>query len=234
MRLKVDLPNYGVFDEKRVFALVRMPGPGRISVACGIGVADLRGHLDGGGAYEDVVEMPGRNRGRTAARCRTARPTRATRTRFGSTSRSRASPRRDLPLIYVNQVGGQDELVFDGASFGCTPIARSRSAPGFCEEVVDTLVWERARQRLALRRRSGRGGWRRATRRIIVACMLGLRDYVNKNGFKGVVFGLSGGVDSALVAALAVDALGAERVRCVMLPYRFTSQESLDDAARVA
>jgi NAD+ synthase len=64
--------------------------------------------------------------------------------------------------------------------------------------------------------------------------MLGLRDYVNKNGFKGVVFGLSGGVDSALVAALAVDALGADRVRCVMLPYRFTSQESIDDAARVA
>ena len=64
--------------------------------------------------------------------------------------------------------------------------------------------------------------------------MVGLRDYVNKNGFKGVVFGLSGGVDSALVAALAVDALGADRVRCVMLPYRFTSQESIDDAARVA
>ena len=66
------------------------------------------------------------------------------------------------------------------------------------------------------------------------ACMLGLRDYVNKNGFKGVVLGLSGGIDSALVAALAVDALGRERVRCVMLPYRFTSQESLDDAAKVA
>ena len=64
--------------------------------------------------------------------------------------------------------------------------------------------------------------------------MLGLRDYVDKNGFKGVVLGLSGGIDSALVAALAVDALGAERVRCVMLPYRFTSQESLDDAAQVA
>ena len=64
------------------------------------------------------------------------------------------------------------------------------------------------------------------------ACVLGLRDYVDKNGFKGVVLGLSGGIDSALVAAMAVDALGAERVRCVMLPYRFTSQDSLDDAAR--
>ena len=66
------------------------------------------------------------------------------------------------------------------------------------------------------------------------ACVLGLRDYVDKNGFKGVVLGLSGGIDSALVAAMAVDALGPERVRCVMLPYRYTSQESLDDAAAVA
>jgi len=66
------------------------------------------------------------------------------------------------------------------------------------------------------------------------ACMLGLRDYVNKNGFKGVVLGLSGGIDSALVAALAVDALGPERVRCVMLPYRFTSSQSLEDAASAA
>ena len=67
-----------------------------------------------------------------------------------------------------------------------------------------------------------------------LACMLGLRDYVNKSGFKGVVLGLSGGIDSALVAALAVDALGPDRVRCVMLPYRFTSKASLDDAASVA
>ena len=66
------------------------------------------------------------------------------------------------------------------------------------------------------------------------ACVLGLRDYVNKNGFPGVVLGLSGGIDSALCAAMAVDALGAERVRCVMLPYRFTAQESLDDAAACA
>jgi NAD+ synthase len=66
------------------------------------------------------------------------------------------------------------------------------------------------------------------------ACVLGLRDYVNKNGFPGVVLGLSGGIDSALCAAMAVDALGAERVRCIMLPYKFTSQESLKDAAACA
>ena len=75
---------------------------------------------------------------------------------------------------------------------------------------------------------------KRASRADYLACVLGLRDYVDKNGFKGVVLGLSGGIDSALVAVLAVDALGADRVRCVMLPYRFTSQASLDDAARIA
>src|SRR5665213_3320591 len=66
------------------------------------------------------------------------------------------------------------------------------------------------------------------------ACVLGLRDYVNKNGFPGVVLGLSGGIDSALCAAMAVDALGSERVRCIMMPYKFTAQESLDDAAACA
>ena len=138
-----------------------------------------------------------------------------------------------LPLLYVNQVGGQDELVFEGASFVLNA-DRSMAVqlPAFREEVV-TTQWERRN-----------GGWHCGTGELAsplegeqvdyAACMLGLRDYVDKNGFPGVVLGLSGGVDSALCAALAVDALGAKRVRCVMLPYRFTAQESLDDAAAVA
>src|SRR6266702_702263 len=138
-----------------------------------------------------------------------------------------------VPLIYINQVGGQDELVFDGASFGLqADRALAFQLPAF-HEVVQTLRWER----------SG-NGWRCIDDFIVAveagdkadyfACMLGLRDYVSKNGFKGVVLGLSGGVDSALVAALAVDALGADLVHCVMLPYRFTSRQSLDAAAVVA
>ena len=140
-----------------------------------------------------------------------------------------------LPLVYVNQVGGQDELVFDGVSFGlqrrplaglpaCRP-SRKTSSP---------------RSGSRQRRRPGAakaGRWSRPSKPIsadYAACVLGLRDYVNKNGFPGVVLGLSGGIDSALCAAMAVDALGADRVRCVMLPYRFTSQESLDDAAACA
>ena len=138
-----------------------------------------------------------------------------------------------LPLVYLNMVGGQDELVFDGASFG---LNADRSIafqlPAFRETVV-TTQWVRED-----------GTWRclPAENALIeeddeadyAACVLGLRDYVDKNGFKGVVFGLSGGIDSALCAAMAVDALGRERVRAVMLPYRYTSQDSLEDAAAVA
>jgi len=138
-----------------------------------------------------------------------------------------------LPLIYVNQTGGQDELVFDGASFALNP---DRSVafqlPAFRETVL-TTHWSR----------SG-GVWRCAQGPIArpddldqadyTACMLGLRDYVDKNRFKGVVIGLSGGIDSALCAAMATDALGRERVRCLMLPFRYTSQESLNDAAAIA
>jgi NAD+ synthase len=138
-----------------------------------------------------------------------------------------------LPLLYVNQVGGQDELVFDGASFVLNADASlAVQLPAF-QEACTLTHWERGAQ-----------GWRCQPGRIAkveegetadyTACMLGLRDYVNKNGFKGVVLGLSGGIDSALCAAMAVDALGPERVRCVMLPYRYTAQVSQDDAALAA
>jgi NAD+ synthase len=138
-----------------------------------------------------------------------------------------------LPIVYVNQVGGQDELVFDGASFGLhADRSLAFQLPAF-REMVTTVHWHR----------SG-NTWRCSDGPIVPleagesadyrACMLGLRDYVNKNHFKGVVLGLSGGIDSALVAALCVDALGPQRVRCVMLPYRFTSAQSVADAAKVA
>jgi NAD+ synthase len=139
----------------------------------------------------------------------------------------------DLPIIYVNEVGGQDELVFDGASFGLhADCSLAFQLPAFRESVT-TVRWQRTGN-----------GWRcldgpmakpgESDQDDYSACVLGLRDYVDKNGFPGVVLGLSGGVDSALCAAIAVDALGPQRVRCVMLPYRYTSQESRDDAAFVA
>ncbi len=138
-----------------------------------------------------------------------------------------------LPMIYLNQLGGQDELVFDGASFGLNADSSlAFQMPAFLEDVALT-VWEK-----------GEEGWRCVDGPMAVvedgpeadyaACMLGLRDYVEKNRFPGVVLGLSGGIDSALCAALSVDALGAGRVHCVMLPYRYTSNESLADAAACA
>src|SRR5262249_33136041 len=138
-----------------------------------------------------------------------------------------------LPLVYISQVGGQDELVFDGASFGLNADCTLGFQLAAFRELVTTVRFER----------SG-NGWR-CTGPLVVAaddpdqedytaCMLGLRDYVGKSGFSGVGIGLSRGLDSALGAALAVDALGPERVHCVMLPYRFTAQASRDDAARVA
>jgi NAD+ synthase len=138
-----------------------------------------------------------------------------------------------LPMVYLNQIGGQDELVFDGGSFVLhADNTLAAQLPSFREEVT-TLRWTR----------DGARSWRcegPVTKLVegdegdYTACVLGLRDYVNKNGFPGVVLGISGGIDSALCAAMAVDALGPERVRGVMLPFRFTAQISQDDAAAVA
>src|SRR5262249_13809918 len=138
-----------------------------------------------------------------------------------------------VPLIYANPGGGQDELVFDGASFGLHADRSLAFQFPALRELVKTLHWEAAgdsRRCVGVPMHAAEEG----DEADYAACLLGLRDYVNKNGFKGVVLGLSGGIDSALVAALAVDALGAERVQCVMLPYRHTSSESLTDAAGVA
>jgi NAD+ synthase len=137
-----------------------------------------------------------------------------------------------LPLVYLNQVGGQDELVFDGASFALNAdLSVAAQLPAFGESIT-TLRWKREQ-----------GGWRcsgpiasviEGDKADYAACVLGVRDYVGKNGFPGVLLGVSGGIDSALCAAIAVDALGADRVRGVMLPFRFTAQVSLDDAAKLA
>jgi NAD+ synthase len=138
-----------------------------------------------------------------------------------------------LPLVYLNMVGGQDELVFDGASFVINADRSVGAQLSTFRETVALTEWKREA-----------GAWKCVGGPVTQqdenektdygACVLGLKDYVDKNGFKGVVLGLSGGIDSALCAAMAVDALGKERVRCVMLPYKFTSQDSLSDAAKIA
>ena len=231
IRFKVNLPNYGVFDEKRVFAAGPVPGPVNFR-GVRLGLPICEDTWTDWGDYEDVVECLAE----TGAELLVV-PNGSPYWREKIDMRLNVVVARvtegALPLIYINQFGGQDELVFDGASFA---LNADRSVafqlPAFAESVV-TTHWSRSAT-----------GWRCAPGPITApvdadsadytACMVGLRDYVNKNGFKGVVIGLSGGIDSALCAALATDALGAERVRCVMLPFRYTAQESLDDAAAIA
>ena len=226
VRHKVDLPNYGVFDEKRVFDQGPMPGP-----------VSFRGVRIGVPICEDIWKEE-------VCECLQETGSEMLISPNGSPfdwpkpdQRMNVAVARvketGLPLLYVNQVGGQDELVFDGASFVLNADA------GLAAQLP---AWEEA-VRIVEMRRTG-AGWRcEPAERCVLeeldaaayqACVLGLRDYVDKNGFPGVVMGLSGGIDSALVAAMSVDALGPERVHCVMLPYRYTSNESLSDAADCA
>ena len=226
LTFKADLPNYGVFDEKRVFVPGPMPGPLNIrGVRIGVPICE---DIWGTDVIECLAEtgteillVP--NGSPFDARKRDVRLNRAVARVVES----------GLPLAYVNQVGGQDELVFDGASFVLNADRRmALQSPAFEESIVIT-EWTRESD-----------GWVCAPGAMAEeesheallyrAMMLGLKDYVNKNRFPGIVLGLSGGIDSAISAAVAVDALGADRVRCVMMPSRYTSKDSLDDAEVVA
>ncbi len=223
---KVDLPNYGVFDEKRVFAVGPDPTP-----------LTTRGVKIGVPICEDIwtpgpVSCVARTGGEILL-VPNGSPfdARKSGVRFHhALSRVKES---GLPLVYLNQIGGQDELVFDGRSFVLNADGRcALQMPAF-EEATVISDWSRTNK-----------GWVCADGEkaeledghedVYSAMMLGLKDYVNKNRFPGVVLGLSGGIDSALSAAVAVDALGPDRVRCVMMPSRYTSRDSLDDAEACA
>jgi len=222
VRHKVLLPNYGVFDEKRVFDPGEMPGP--------VSFRDVR---IGVPICEDiwqpaVVECLEEN-GAEMLLVPNGSPFETTKDDIRLNIAVERVVESGLPLAYVNQVGGQDELVFDGASF---VLGRDRALraqlPAWTESVAVTR-WERGADGMdCTGGPMAEGGDDLSD--IYSAMMLGLRDYVNKNRFPGVVLGLSGGIDSALSAAVAVDALGPERVRCVMMPSPYTSQASLDDA----
>jgi NAD+ synthase len=227
-RDKYDLPNYGVFDEKRVFDAGAPPGPVNFrGVRLGLAVCedmwtpDVSETLQESGA-EILVFINGSpyERDKVDVRLNLAVA------RVNETG---------LPLIYVNQVGGQDELVFDGGSFVLNADRKMAAAsPQFVENVSVTR-WQRGADQAPWVCSEGELAPQiEGSERIYQAMVLGLRDYVNKNGFPGVVLGLSGGIDSGLTAVVAVDALGRERVHCVMMPSPFTSQESLEDASELA
>lgn len=226
LRHKFDLPNYGVFDEKRVFNAGPAPGP-----------IAFKGVRIGVPICEDIW---------TEETCETLAETGAE--ILLSPNGSPFERNKDdvrlghvvarvtetgLPMVYLNQLGGQDELVFDGASFVLNADRSIAVQLPMFEEKIALTEWVREED-----------GWRCLPGEVArlpekeeetwKACVLGLKDYVLKNRFPGVVLGLSGGIDSAVVAAMAVDALGADKVHCVMLPYAYTSRESLTDAEECA
>src|SRR6202158_18245 len=231
LRYKANLPNYGVFDEKRLFARGPAAGPVTVrGVRVGVPICEDI-WLEESADYENVVECLAE----TGAEIIVV-PNGSPYARDKNDVRLSIAVARvtesGLPLIYLNQIGGQDELVFDGASFALNAdLSIAAQLPAF-EESIMTLRWSKTES-----------GWRCAgpvapvvdgDKGDYAACVPGLRDYVRKNGFPGVLLGVSGGIDSALCAAIAVDALGVDHVRGVMLPFRFTAQVSLDDAAKLA
>ena len=218
---KINLPNYGVFDDKRNF--VSGNGTGPISV---------RGWRLGLAICEDIW---------TSDICETLQETgaqiiislNASPFEIGKQDRRMATAiarmnETNLPIIYLNMVGGQDEIVFDGNSFalnvGGELIAH---LPSF-SEIVTLVTMDTNIKRARLIGQIHKPDEGLAS--CYNALMIGIRDYVEKNNFPGVVLGLSGGIDSALVAVLAADALGAEKVSAIMMPSKFTSEISLLDA----
>ena len=224
--LKHELPNYGTFDEKRIFTPWPMPEPiDFMGVKIGVPICEdiwqdrVCGHLAEAGA--ELLLVPN---GSPYELDKDDLRQAMVRSRCAMTG---------LAMVYINRVGGQDEIVFDGSSFVMHPDG---------EVVVQLPDWEESLLLTEWRREAG--GWRCATRDrhaldpcpedIYHAMMLGLADYVGRNGFPGVILGLSGGIDSALSAAIAVDALGPDKVWGVMLPSKYTSDASIEDASENA
>ena len=227
VRHKHELPNYGTFDEKRHFSAGPLPDP-----------IDLRGVKIGVPICEDnwfpTVCANLKTKGAELIIAPHGSPYEIDKDDFRAANVVGARVRENgVPMVFLNRTGGQDELVFDGASFIMDADGSVAHQLPDWEDALRITDWTR-----------GASGWHCAPGEICAlephpadlyhAMMIGLRDYVNANRFPGVILGLSGGIDSAICAAIAADALGPDRVWCVMLPSRFTSQTSLDDAAACA
>ncbi|WP_108395811.1 NAD+ synthase [Devosia submarina] len=222
IRFKRELPDADVFYEKRYFTPGPPPDPVTIKgVPIGIPICEDIWH-------PNVCEHLAM-RGAQLLLCPNGSPFWSNKQHIRKELVRNRVAEHDIPLLYLNQVGGQDELVFDGASFAMEPGNKLAFQGKSFQPDFIVSDWT-----------LGENGWTCTNGQVTelpspdeapwMACVLGLRDYLRKNGFKHVVLGLSGGIDSAVVAAMAVDALGAENVHCIMLPYRYTSEASLKDA----
>ena len=220
------LPNYQVFDEKRYFSegtepcVVDMAG-----VKVGITICEDIWHKDPAAGAKQIgaevlinLNASPFHRGKHKERWQVLA--------------DRATEQK-MPIIYVNQVGGQDELVFDGGSFAVNADGQLATvAPDFTEGSFE-MALERTVRGLQIEQGIAAAALSDVAA-VWQALVLGVRDYVEKNGFPGVVLGLSGGIDSAVTLAVAVDALGAERVHAVMMPFKYTADMSIEDAGEQA
>ncbi|MFM5955040.1 MAG: NAD+ synthase [Novosphingobium sp.] len=227
IRLKHELPNYGTFDEMRLFQPGPLPEPVVFKgVMIGLPICEDIWHPD---VCRHLADF-----GAELLICINGSPYEIDKDtlRIDGVAKRRAVD-TGLPLAYLNRVGGQDELVFDGASFVINGDGALAVQMTDWEEQEVTTRWTRT----ATGWRCDKGGQAPLADHpedIYCAMVMALRDYVDRNRFPGVVLGLSGGIDSAICAAIAADALGPDRVWCVMLPSRFTSQLSLDLATECA
>jgi NAD+ synthase len=226
-RFKHDLPNYGVFDELRLFAAGPLNGPMNFrDVRLGVMVCEDMW-------FSDVSECLAES-GAEILVCINGSPYELEKEDERLQLGIARVLETGLPVIYVNQIGGQDELVFDGGSYVLGHDRDLRVQLAMFSEATVVTEWNRGDDGTWICGEGPRVAPAPKLETIYGALVLGLRDYVEKNRFPGVLLGLSGGIDSALSAAIAVDALGAERVHCVMMPSPYTSTESLEDAAEAA
>lgn len=221
---KNNLPNYGVFDEKRIFDQAPIDEP-----------IDFKGIKLGVMICEDFwIESYQQNladKGAEIFIVLNSSPFETSKHKTRLQLASSAVNNYNFPVIYVNQIGGQDELVFDGGSFIMNSDNSLAYQAKFFEEEQDSIKLMRCESNKWKVKQTNISSIDYSKDSITYeALKLALRDYINKNNFPGVVIGMSGGIDSALTAAIAVDSLGADKVKLVMMPSKYTSNESLEDA----
>jgi NAD+ synthase (glutamine-hydrolysing) len=223
---KHHLPNYSVFDEKRYFVEGKEPS-----------VVDYKGIRFGITICEDIwfagPSIQAVDAGAEIILNLNASPFSQGKWQLRETQVKQRAIETGVPIVYVNQVGGQDELVFDGCSFALSSSGeKAVRAPAWQQGLFPVLISRNENKTLSIKGELATKETELAM--IYQGLVCGLQDYVEKNNFASVVIGLSGGIDSALTLVLAVDALGADRVKTVMMPSRYTAKMSLDDAQQMA
>jgi NAD+ synthase len=222
---KIDLPNYGVFDERRTFDnSIQLESFNFKNKNIGLLICEDTWNLGNGMFFENLDLLISIN----------SSPFEITKDERRKRVASQFALQQNCTIIYVNQIGGEDEIVFDGGSFVINSKGQVITQAKFFEEEILFLASGFQLPASSKSKQATGSKMQVAEKQIYSALKLSLKDYLEKNNFKGVIIGMSGGIDSALTAAIAVDAIGSDKVKLVMMPSKFTSKESLDDAAKCA